>query len=209
MATLATYWTALAAEGDLMSDGVNGFRQRRHTQTFLAILVAGVLVGAGAAANAGWHAWRDPHALRTNVFSTADMSGKIRPHEPLNIGMSYPQYRPATFTVDSARPRVLLNTAGADITVSVCKVDPSQADASIGSVYGDLSKSCREVVDPAGARMQLRDNAVSDQLIVTIRPTRPGVVMVWGLDVTYGYGHRHGTQHVGANVRFKVPAHAG
>ncbi|MFY9914308.1 MAG: hypothetical protein WAK18_06570 [Nocardioidaceae bacterium] len=191
-----------------MSDAANAFRLRRHTQTLLAILVVSTLVGAGTAVNAGWHAWHDPHAFLTNDFSTADMAGKIRPDQPLNVGMSYVRERPATLRVDSARPRVLLNTAGADITVSVCRVDPSRADASIGSVYGDLSKWCREVVDPAGARMQLRDAAVSDQLILTIRPTRPGVVMVWGLDVTYGYGHRHGTQHVGANVRFKVPGQA-
>lgn len=191
-----------------MSDAVKAFRLRRHTRMLLAILVAGALVAAGTAANAGWHAWRDPHAFLTNIFSTADMAGTIRPDQPLNVGMSYVQERPVTLTVDSARPRVLLNTAGADITVSVCRVDATQADSSIGSVYGDLSKWCRDVVDPAGARMQLRDDAVSDQLIVTIRPTRPGVVMVWGVDVTYGYGHRHGTQHVGANVRFTVPGQA-
>ena len=66
-----------------------------------------------------------------------------------------------------------------------------------------------EVVDPAGARLRIRKDGFNDQLVVTIRPTRPGIVMVWGLDLTYGYGHRHGTQHVGANVHFKVPDPAG
>ncbi len=185
------------------------FGRRGRTRTLVAIVLAGALVGMGTAANAGWHAWRDPHVFRTNDFGQAGMWGKISADKPMNVGMSYARGKPVTITVDSAYPRVLVNSAEASITVSVCTIDRSWDVGLIGSVYGDPSKWCSKVVDPDGARLRIRKEGFNDQLVVTIRPTRPGIVMVWGVDVTYGYGHRHGTQHVGENVRFVVRAPSG
>ena len=38
------------------------------------------------------------------------------------------------------------------------------------------------------------------EVVMTIVPTKRGIVAVQGLDVAYGYGFKHGTERIGVNV---------
>ena len=129
----------------------------------------------------------------------------------LSFGMSY--VAPSDLTgaspvehaaVLSALPQVAVNTARATLTLSVCSIDTTQRVGAIGSVAGDLAASCTRVVPADGATMRVT-GAAPDQLVLTVTPTRPGKVVVRGVEVAYVYKGALEAQRMGLSVRVTAP----
>jgi hypothetical protein len=98
------------------------------------------------------------------------------------------------------RPRVAVNTTGADITVRLCT---PAADGAVSVAPGPHGHGCSSVTGVTGARARLRPGG--PELVVSVTPRRPGRVVVEGYDVTYVAGDRRTTQHSGRGFRLRVP----
>jgi hypothetical protein len=66
----------------------------------------------------------------------------------------------------------------------------------------NLRKWCSRLVPSDGTTVKL--GAFADQLVVTIVPTRPGIVLIRGLHVTYSHGWKRGPEDVGEFVRVRA-----
>ncbi len=153
-----------------------------------------------------------PHAFDTLTDLSPTYGGHFRDGTTITAGMTFPSRSahdtPQVIHIDSALPYVVTNTPDATITVSVCALSPDPKFGVIGSVSGRLAgRWCTRLADAADTDMTLHGDPW-EQLLLTITATRPGVVRVAGIGLTYSYGHRHGTQRVGLGVRFvfKDPA---
>jgi len=172
-------------------------RRRPSGRTsIIIVLVCLLLVGAVAV---GVHWWRTP-----DVFNPVDQAvGEGRSQlvaQSTTFGMSYVKAGvddSKSLSVISARPNVLVNTANAKITVGVCTPDLDRAGA-IG-IVGAIHRECTRLVPADGATMRLTQP--TDQLVLTIAPTQPGIVLVKGLHVTYSHGWQRGSQDLGQFVR--------
>lgn len=98
--------------------------------------------------------------------------------------------------VVEVRPRVTVDTAQADITVSVCR--PSTGVSADRST-GPIADRCSSVTDvPTQGRVRLAPGTAS--LVVSVTPRHAGRVQIEGYDVTYvDAGHR-GTEHAGREL---------
>ncbi|QNN52117.1 hypothetical protein [Nocardioides mesophilus] len=103
-------------------------------------------------------------------------------------------------TLHAAAPHVLVNTAEATVTFSVCQV---AGRSSISSVRGDLRRRCSKLLPIKDTRLALTYQHPRRQMLMTITPTRPGVVKIQGMDLTYSYRHQSGTQRVGEYAWFR------
>jgi hypothetical protein len=165
-------------------------------------LLAALLVLAGLVAGLWW--WRHPTVYQSAAPTWSVGGGETYPvdSEPISIGMTWFRVpRPGEpATLHAAAPHVLVNTAEATLTFSVCQV----ADhGTISSVCADLHRWCSKLLPIKDTRLALTYHYPRRQVMMTITPTRPGVVRIQGMDLTYSYRHQSGTQHVGEYAWFR------
>jgi hypothetical protein len=115
---------------------------------------------------------------------------------PLHVGMTWVSVHtdPRTVTLHEAGARIGRNTAESEVSFSVCRVKEP-----IGSATGSLERWCSEILPVDGTEIALNADP-SEVVIMTIRPAKPGVVRVRGMDLTYTDGWQRGTEHVGPRV---------
>ena len=174
-------------------------RNRRRLATF-AVAVAFALVVVAISLVIRWH--DHPKVFYPDNSSGIGEWADVSAGHPMSFGMSWPQHRDgSSASIDWALPVVTTNTAAAQVTVRVCILATPHDVGGVGSV-SDLSGTCSRLDDPAGASLRL--GSFADQLVVTITPERPGVVVVRGLLVSYSHGWQHGTELVGDNIRVRA-----
>ena len=168
--------------------------RRLATVAVVLILIAGI-------AWLGW-TWRHP-----DVFPEAGGWGVRNKHfpigEPLYVGMSYEdETATGTITVESARARVVTNTADAKIEFFVCVVDPASGVGSVGAVrQDDFEDECPSATPVEGAALELKLNATPrEEVVIAVTLSHAGQIQIEGFDLTYSRGWQHGTQHIGGEV---------
>jgi hypothetical protein len=102
---------------------------------------------------------------------------------------------PRTVTLHDVSARVVKDTAGPEITFSLCRAE----EEPISSARGPLGRWCSEVLPIDDTEMTLNADP-HDIVVMTIRPTKPGVVRVRGMDLTYTDGWQRGTEQTGLTV---------
>jgi hypothetical protein len=102
----------------------------------------------------------------------------------------------AEVTIEDITPRVVLNTADAEIQLSVC------TDPNIDAISGDLRSFCSSVTGVRGETVTLAP--AKAQVIATITARRAGQVRIRGFDVRYRDGIRRGDQHTGIFLRLRA-----
>jgi hypothetical protein len=173
------------------------------------LLVMVVLAALGSTIIGGvvfWH-WRHPTVFYAVGRSgpEAFLVGKVG--EPQTAGMTFPRngHRTGTVHVIAVVPDVVHNTATATFTVDVCTLDPR---ARVGGIIlqsqHDTTTICRSRTPAQGADLHLGPG-LPDQIVVTITPSRSGLVSLRGVHLTYTYGWKRGTQNTGlwAQIRAK------
>jgi hypothetical protein len=116
---------------------------------------------------------------------------------PVHVGMTWESLdiEPRTATLHDASARVVRNTAEAKISFSLCRAEKEP----IGSASGRLERWCTQVLPIDDTEMTLNADP-PDIVLMTIRPTQPGVVRVRGMDLTYTDGWQRGAEHIGSLV---------
>jgi hypothetical protein len=117
--------------------------------------------------------------------------------QPVHVGLTWESLdiEPRTATLHEAGARIVRNTADAEVSFSLCRAEKDP----IGAVRGRLARWCSEVLPIDDTQMTLNADP-RDIVLMTIRPTKPGVVRVRGADLTYTDGWQRGAEHVGALV---------
>lgn len=148
----------------------------------------------------GWGLWWLAHP---KVFHEVDSEHWGQKYtgggmEAIHFGMAYAQkpYWSSSVRLTEADPRVAENTAGAKITVTVCRGDGE----GLGSATGNLRDFCTSILNLAAEPLLALAPESDERVILTITPRRPGRVRVVGIDLTYRHGWQYGTQAVGEHV---------
>lgn len=143
--------------------------------------------------------WRHPTVFMAAapIVSTGGVAPAGGP--PLHVGMTwFPQPRPGEpVTLLAASPHILLNTAGARITFHVCVMAKR---GSIGSIRGDLSRYCSQLLPLKNTRFPVTYDFPRRHVLMTVTTTKPGAVRIQGMHLSYRYGHQSGSQLVGEYV---------
>lgn len=166
-----------------------------------ARVVRGVaaLVALACFGQLGWW-WRHPDVFSSETREVQVVGRAPRP-VPFHVGLTYPadRLRRGHALLVEATARVVDNTAAATVTVEVCS---PRRPSRIGAVKGDLSRWCRVTAVP-GTWLDLAASSYQ-QLVLSIRPRRPGTVDVQGVELRYHHGWQSGSQVVGPDVRYRV-----
>ena len=175
--------------------------KRRLGWKRIAIVIG--LIAVLVLAVSGWRWWHHPGVFYSDVTDSPSVGvGDARVGDQFSFGMSSVQRthsRDRYVDVETTRPNILVNTANATVSVSICSIDTSRRIGTIGSIRGPLGEWCTRLVPATDSRMRVT-GVVPDQMVMTIVPTKRGIVAVQGLDVTYGYGFKHGTERIGVYV---------
>ena len=84
----------------------------------------------------------------------------------------------------------------------------SRSAGEIGAVFGsDVAQSCVTTTPVSDSSSFSFNYLNGQQLIVLIRPHRPGVVVIHGFQVSYRDGLRRGTQLTGINIKVQARSH--
>jgi hypothetical protein len=159
---------------------------------------------------AGWFAWdwwTHPTQLGPagNRFWSRQGAGGLR---PLHVAVTMPTLNDEreTLTVTRVEANVAADSADAVVIFTVCTLRPGQDP--IMSAHGRLDAYCAATRPADGAELVLGPHGQGDYLIMTLTPSRPGVVRVPSVDVTYRHGwnrlRQHGTETTGMSVRMNV-----
>ena len=165
---------------------------RRPRRLLLAALAVALLVGT--AVRGGWvltHAdLLQPFGNRIEVQLTV---GEVR-----TIGL---WAQPLTGEVDvvTAVPRVVSNTADADLRLLLCH----RRAGPIGTASGPADEVCDEVAAPAGAALRPAAADFSG-LVLEVTPRRAGDVHVAGVQIEYRSGLRRGSGVSGTSAIARV-----
>jgi hypothetical protein len=172
--------------------------QEQGWSTRRKVVTAAVVIALGVLGYLAWH-WRT-HPDTFRGYGNA-MTSTLSPGQRLHVGMTWESLdiEPRAATLHEATPRIVRNTADAEVSFSLCR---SEKDP-IGAVRGNLERWCTEVLPIDDAEMTL-NAAPRDIVLMTIRPTKPGVVRVRGADLTYTDGWKRGTEHVGSLVTVRA-----
>jgi hypothetical protein len=173
-------------------------RAPRRTQLLasaVALLVVGGLVWLG------W-VWRHP-----NAFQAAGGWGVGSEHkdvgETLYVGMSYPQKGRDGETVELRDGRVSIETGAeiADAELLVCTIDPDANVGAIGTAVGEsIDEFCTSLEPIDGTELDLTYAPMSQQVLLALTLTAPGVVTVSDIVLSYADGWQRGSQHVGGEI---------
>lgn len=148
----------------------------------------------------GW-TWRHPTAFEDyggwGVGNTDWRAGKTA-----YVAMTFPSDADSGWVrIHGADPDGLADSTGAQVAYFVCTPEPGPTGGAIGFASdSDFPQQCGGLVSATGATLSL----AKQQLIVAITPTRPGVLVLHGIDVHYTDGWQNGTQRVGGDVRIRV-----
>jgi hypothetical protein len=148
------------------------------------------IVGAIIIGLVAWSAWWATHPNRF-----ASVGNRIGTAEA-KVGVAYlygvsadPR---ADVDVRSVRPRVTENSAQAGMRVLWC--DHAEL---LGSALGPAEAYCESVEPVTDGTLRPFKRGVNPQLIVELRPTRPGRVLIDGFGIAYRSGFRWGWQNAG------------
>ena len=176
-----------------------GLRPSRDKRVVVIVLVLVAVVLAKAFA---W--WSNPTVFGPpgNGVATTMKAGEL---QALHVAMTEVSIHAPTSRVrlDHARPRAVTNTAAAQVSFSVCTV----RDTGFIAIRGPLGEYCTDVERLQGTELLVSgDNR--QYVVMTVRPTRVGVVRIDGIEVAYARGWRHawqrGTEATGLEVRIRV-----
>lgn len=109
-------------------------------------------------------------------------------------------HQPFALHIDSIRPVVRQNTAGADIVVLRC----TSRDGGPGPLGGNAAAAnaiCAKLVPFHSGRVDLGFRAGDDDVVVAVTPRHRGIVRVAGVYVRYSSGIRHAAQHCGGQIK--------
>jgi hypothetical protein len=105
-----------------------------------------------------------------------------------------------TLVLVEVRPRVVLDTTGADITSMLCT--PAAKGRAVVAP-GPEGTGCSSLGMVTGGRASLRPGGT--QIVVSVTPRRSGRLEVDGYDVTYvDADDRRTTEHAGTGFRLRV-----
>jgi hypothetical protein len=180
--------------------------RQRHLRVWIAVILVVALLGAGIP-TASWFAHRRSHlhslvdyplwgagqpiAVGTTMYFGANTWPADAQGEPGNATL--------LMHVSTVRPVILQNSSAAHITVLDC-VRKRLGDDAPGVLVGDVHSHCATLALFASGSLRIGDRIGDDDLIIAITPSRTGRVRIAGLRLSYSSGHRHGTQHVGAQI---------
>jgi hypothetical protein len=175
---------------------------RRTTWIVIALLVVALVVALPVA----WHWWTHPDLLPDHSDSRSFWAPQPV-HQAATAFLVMPavaQGDPTSLTFHGASTLLAKNTARAKASFSVCDT-AQQPDPDIRNWPVDqLIQVCsaqHALVD--GTRLTYPDP--HHLVLLTLTPTRPGVVRLTGVDVRYSLGlahlFQHGTDHVGLDAR--------
>lgn len=169
----------------------------RHARLGVALVV----VVALALGVSGWE-WRHPTAFPDRP---TDHEGQffpgVRSTQIMNVQMSSEaDLAPRTVTINGIEPVILTNTANARIVFWLCTEKPGRAFIS---AIGNPQRHCRDL-RPVEDQTVTLYRRPGPQITMTVVPTRPGVVRVRGMRVSYSEGWRSGTQTTGGHVLLHV-----
>ena len=108
--------------------------------------------------------------------------------------------RSVNLDLQSVRPRVVVNTAHADIAVLTCVVSGATPD-----LLGDSTPSCssKKYFKPGPQTVGYGPRATT--IVLAITPRRAGgAVRINGVNVVYRDGFRHGKQHTGFDIAIEA-----
>jgi hypothetical protein len=164
--------------------------------------VIGLAAAVGAWTAFSW--WSSPTVFGPpgNGISTTQSTDQLHElHVPMTeVSVHSPTYE---LVLKEARARVTANTAEATVGFAVC----TPSGEGFVTATGDLSEHCAALSPVREATLTVNGNP--DQFVVmSISPTRPGVVRISGMDLTYAHGWQRawqrGTQPTGYHVRVRV-----
>ena len=101
--------------------------------------------------------------------------------------------------VRSVTPRVSRNDAGATVTVMTCTVTGADGVGAVPA--GEIARLCAPLEEFVPAVLAL---PTRHSLVVAITPTRPGMLRIDGVDISYRDGLRIGRQHTGVTITGKA-----
>ncbi|HSJ19555.1 MAG TPA: hypothetical protein VK964_03180 [Nocardioidaceae bacterium] len=165
-------------------------RQPRRRRFLIGVVTALVLVLAFLAWS--WRTSPDTFGGYGNKIGAPLDVGR-----PLHAGITWESLdiEPHTVTLHNASARIVRNTADAEVSFSLCRAEKEP----IGTASGRLERWCSEVLPIDDIEMTLNAEP-RDSVLMTIRPTKPGVVRVRGADLTYTDGWQRGAEHIGSLV---------
>ena len=165
----------------------------------LFLIVAGALV-AGLSYFAWWRI--HPEAFQPYGGGYTYSSDAWPVGRPLFVGMTYPTRQASgSVTVDDVEAHVVSNTAEAEFEYLVCEVN-DDADGALGAV-DDLENQCLTTQPLEKASFGPEDTPFR-QVVLVVTLTKPGEVLVQGIDITYRHGWQHGTQRMGEGVLLRT-----
>ena len=158
----------------------------------LALVASGVLLSQ----------WRHPSAFpEAGGWAVGVRHQKI--NEPVFVGITFPdQDAEGTVSIDTVKGHGVTNTAEAELSYFVCTIDTA-VDAIGSGSQADVDDVCSTLAPADGATLSLGIRS-REQLLLKVTPTKPGVVRLHGLDITYAHGWQHGTQHIGGDVNVRA-----
>ncbi|HET7736559.1 MAG TPA: hypothetical protein VFK52_11320 [Nocardioidaceae bacterium] len=150
----------------------------------------------------GWF-WRHPEAF-DDAGGWGVGSDSWRVNAPMYVGMSYAQPdAEGTVRIHSVKAADLSAPSDAVIEFFVCTIDPDGDASAIGAIGDPISDACASLVPAEGAKLDL-DAKPMQQLVVAMTLPTPGRLSMTGVDVTYSYGWRRGTQRIGGDIDLKA-----
>lgn len=165
-----------------------------------ARVLAGSLVGALLATTAWW--WSNPGVLHDGVGSGFRTSKPVG--ETLYVGIGWPvPGSTGSIRVSDLAARVRVNSSDARISYLVCRVNHRGVGAIGTSTAGRLEEDCHDTAPVDGADVSL-GSPLNRQVLMAVQPTRPGRVVIDGVDLHYWYGWRRGKAVSGPEVTVRT-----
>ncbi|WP_309648699.1 hypothetical protein [Nocardioides sp.] len=96
------------------------------------------------------------------------------------------------------------NTADATFAFFVCTVEPERTGALGVGGRDILADVCADRTPLADDTVLDTGSTLSQQLVLLVTASRPGVVRTDGVDLTYSHGLQRGTQTIGTDLRIKT-----
>jgi hypothetical protein len=169
--------------------------------------VALALLGVVTATAVGW--WWLTHPSTITPYGSS-IGARVAAGQVIHLDSGITTFQGSELHRSSARiglqsvtPRVTENTAYAEITIQLCRRNIQSV--GVGAVTGPLVEFCASLVPVASASAVLSPDAGGDQIVVSVRPTRDGQVVIEGFDVRYTDGVRRGSSHAGLELRITTP----
>ena len=102
--------------------------------------------------------------------------------------------------ISAVRPVIRANSADAQVTVLLCKLKgySSQLDAVFAD---DATATCSSLTPFRSGTVTVGFTPGYDDIVISVTPRQAGTVRIAGLEVRYSSGLRHGTQHVGTQIK--------